>query len=402
MRLTQKLIEKTPRPATGQRILWDDLLVGFGCRLTPTKTSFVVQWREAGGRKPRFNVGQWPALSVEDAREFARKRLGEQVKLARSGASVSLARAMREWYEHQVRHGTWRPRYAAKVSQIIASYVEGTESERRPLAPALAAAVATLGSKSIGHVKRQHLTAVSDHVSRGAADQFLAIVSSFYGWAIERETVEANPARNRLRLTGGRRKRNRRLTDAEVAALWTAFAVEEDPALGAFELLLFTGARRREVTLMRWAEVDLKAATWTLPAARRKNGNKNPEPFVITLAPPALRVLKRQPRVEGNPYVFWGRRDSKAFDFQHLLMKRVHAAAKVEDWVLHDLRRYMRTGLGALGVSQVVAEMCLGHMAPKAGLVGVYDQHDYADEMKAAWLKWARYVEGIGRARAAA
>jgi hypothetical protein len=43
--------------------------------------------------------------------------------------------------------------------------------------------------------------------------------------------------------------------------------------------------------------------------------------------------------------------------------------------------------MGALGVSQMVGELCLGHIA-KAGLVKVYDGHDYDAEMKAAWLKW--------------
>ena len=42
----------------------------------------------------------------------------------------------------------------------------------------------------------------------------------------------------------------------------------------------------------------------------------------------------------------------------------------IADWVLHDLRRYMRSGLSRLGISQTVAEQCLGHLA--GGLIGVY------------------------------
>ena len=66
-------------------------------------------------------------------------------------------------------------------------------------------------------------------------------------------------------------------------------------------------------------------------------------------------------------------------------------AIEIPDWRLHDLRRYMRSGLARLGVSQVVAEMCLGHVA-KSGLVAVYDQHSYSTEKRDAWRRWGDYL----------
>ena len=52
MRLTDDLIRRSKRPTKGQALLWDDLVSGFGVRLTPNNTSFVVQWRapSPGGR----------------------------------------------------------------------------------------------------------------------------------------------------------------------------------------------------------------------------------------------------------------------------------------------------------------------------------------------------------------
>ncbi len=102
-------------------------------------------------------------------------------------------------------------------------------------------------------------------------------------------------------------------------------------------MLLYTGARRREVTQMRRAELDIEAATWTLPAERRKTGKKDPEPFVIHLHPSAVATLQRQPVLEGSPYVFWGRRDNKPFEFHYALMKRLESL-QINDWRLHDLR----------------------------------------------------------------
>jgi integrase len=400
MRLNDKLIRKHPRPESGQSFLWDDLLQGFGVRFTPTRTSYVIQWREAGGRKPRVTLDQWPAVSVEDARTVARGRLSKVTGQAKHGGGMALHTAMRTWQERCATN--WRPRYAVKVDAIIASYVEGADRPRLRLSPATLAAVEALGSTPVAAVKRADVMAVADSIKQGAADQFLAICSSFFNWAYEREWVESNPARNRLKVTGGRRIRQRRLTDAEMLALWRAFEAQGDPAFGAFQLLVLTGARRREVTGMRWDELDLEAGTWTLPPERRKTGGRDLEPFVISLAPQAVAAIQRQPVLEGSPFVFWGRRDRRPFDFQHSTIDRVQAAASVRDWRLHDLRRYMRSGLAALGVSQAVAELTLGHITARAGLVGVYDVHDYADEKREAWQRWAVHVAKLTRAERAA
>jgi hypothetical protein len=143
--------------------------------------------------------------------------------------------------------------------------------------------------------------------------------------------------------------------------------------------------------------VNLEAATWTLPPERRKTGKKDPAPFVIHLHPAVLELLRRQPVLQGSPFVFWGRRDRKPFEFHFALMQRLNALG-IKDWRLHDVRRFVRSGLGRLGVSQAVAEMCLGHLTARGGLVAVYDQHDYVAEKREAWQRWGDYLkELVGR-----
>jgi integrase len=394
MRLTDDLIRKRKRPASGQQFDWDDLLAGFGVRYTPTKASYVVTWREPGGKRPRETLrsARIGSVTVAQARDLARKRLAEVIGNPEQGASVPLRLAMRTWFDRQTELQAWRPRYRSKVDALIATYVEGEARERVHLTPAARTAVAELGDKPVAAVTRTDVLRVADAIKPGAAEQFMAILSSYFNSAYEREIVTGNPARNRLRVTGGRRVRSRKLSDAEFLALWQAFKTEGDPALAAFELLAYTGARRREITQMRWTEVDLDAATLTLPPERRKTGRRDPEPFVINLHASALAAIKRQPVLEDSPFVFWGRRDQAPFDFQHSVMNRVKPI--VPDWRFHDLRRYMRSGLARLGISQTVAEQCLGHIA--GGLVGVYDQHSYEAEKAAAWLKWGEYLTQLG------
>jgi hypothetical protein len=199
MRLTDKLIRRHPRPATGQSFLWDDLLQGFGVRFTPTRTSYVVQWRESNGRKPRLTLDHWPAVTVENARNVARTKLSKVTRLAKHGGGASLHAAMRVWYENVLASGKWRPRYAKKVDAIIATYVEGVENARVPLSPAARVAVDALGRAPVAAVRRADVMAVTDSIKPGTAEQFMAILSSFFNWAYEREWVESNPARNRRR-----------------------------------------------------------------------------------------------------------------------------------------------------------------------------------------------------------
>jgi integrase len=399
MRLTDETIRRRKRPTKGQLLLWDDLVAGFGVRLTPNRTSFVVQWRESANRKPRESLRpHWPALSVAKARELARTRLSEVVATKDAAGGEPLRVAMRRWYERQTEINSWRPRYRAKVDSIISTYFESVANARVHLSATAKSAIDELGQKPVNSVTRSDAMRVINAIKPSIAEQVMAIGSSFYNAALEQGVECLNPYRNRLRVTGGRSVRSRSLSDAEFLKLWRALEAEGDPALGAFAMLTFTGARRREVTQMCWSEVNLDAATWTLPPERRKTGKRDRQPFVINLHPVAVEILRRQPVLEGNDHVFWGRRDRKPFDFQYALMQRLKQVG-VENWRLHDLRRYMRSGLARLGVQQAVAEMCLGHVA-KSGLVAVYDRHSYELERRDAWLRWGDYVSALTRTAA--
>jgi integrase len=392
-RLSDDVVRKLKPPTAGQLLVWDDMLTGFGVRLTPTATSFVVQWREQSGRKPRESLRpRFPQLSTIAARDLARKRLLEVIGTTESAEARPLRVVIREWFNRNVELDSWRPRYRYKVDALIRLYVEGEASERVRLSAATRKAIEKLGGQPVGAVKRLDVMTVVDGIKPGTADQFLAVVSKFYNDMLDRGVECPNPARNRLRVTGGRRIRHRKLTDGELIALAKAVEKEGDPAHTCFNVLLYTGCRRKEATGMRWEELDLDAATWTLPPERRKTGRKDPTPFVVNLHADLVAMLKAQPVLANSPFVFWGRRDHKAFDFHHSMMTRLESLG-IPDWRLHDIRRSMRSGLAKLGVSEAVGELCLGHKP--GGLVGVYDVHDYAAEKRAAWLTWGDHVSAL-------
>ena len=74
----------------------------------------------------------------------------------------------------------------------------------------------------------------------------------------------------------------------------------------------------------------------------------------------------------------------------------------VTNWRLHGLRRTMATGLQRLGVRLEVTEQVLNHVSgSRAGIVGVYQRHEFASEKRAALDAWGAHVLAVVEGRAA-
>jgi hypothetical protein len=69
------------------------------------------------------------------------------------------------------------------------------------------------------------------------------------------------------------------------------------------------------------------------------------------------------------------------------------AKVTLAPWVVHDLRRTVRTQLSKLKVDYTVRELCIGHSLK--GLDRVYDQHPFVDEMRQAFEMWAGELRRI-------
>jgi hypothetical protein len=78
------------------------------------------------------------------------------------------------------------------------------------------------------------------------------------------------------------------------------------------------------------------------------------------------------------------------------LIAKLNDGEPIAPWILHDIRRSTASGLAAQGVNLPVIERCLNHVSGSfAGIVGVYQRYDFADEMRAAMDRWGRYVEAM-------
>jgi integrase len=153
-------------------------------------------------------------------------------------------------------------------------------------------------------------------------------------------------------------------------------------------MLLLTAQRRDKVATMKWDDISADGV-WTIPSEPREKTNAKS----LRLPPLALDVLKAQPRLADNPFVFFG---------QHGRFNNFHKGKKLLDakmpkgterWVLHDLRRTARSLMSRAGVRPDHAERTLGHAIK--GVEGIYDHYNYSPEKGEALAALATLVERI-------
>ena len=111
-------------------------------------------------------------------------------------------------------------------------------------------------------------------------------------------------------------------------------------------------------------------------------------------------MLRSAPRYEESDLAFPGERG--VFSGWSKSKERLDQRSGVSRWTLHDLRRTMATGLQRLGVRLEVTESVLNHISgSRAGIVGIYQRHEWADEKRTALAAWGARVEAIVEGREA-
>jgi integrase len=339
------------------------------------------KYRRAG-RTRRVLLGSAAVLTAEQARIAAKKvlakvALGEDPqadKTARRGKDQHTLRALVDEYlalkQTEVRPATFTN---------IAMYLR-----RGPyFKPLQAMPVDTITRRDVA----ARLVAITrDHGSIVGARAHSAL-SAFYVWAMGHGFAEANPVIDTIKPKDSE-PRSRVLSDTELAAIWRAC---DDDAYGKV-LLILTAARRGEVGGMRWSELDLDRATWTIPAQRTKNKREH----VLPLMPLALEIIASVPQRATRDQLF-GSRSAEGLRHWHAkaeLDERLGAAVK--PWRLHDIRRSVATRMADLGVQPHIIEAVLNHQSgTKRGVAGIYNRSSYDREVKVALRLWSDHVRTL-------
>jgi integrase len=402
MKLTMDRIDALECPAGAKDMLvFDEEQRGLGVRVSKGAKkgsrdgkTYLVQYT-LSGQKRRIPFGACSEISLKDARKATKAILGDvargrdpaaerkaaNIETKRKAAedALTLGALLEQW--ERLRLADRRERYAAEAVRAI-KYAFA----RHLKAPA-------------SDLDRVVVVRVLDNLAKDGktaiASRTAAYGRACYHWAMKRGSLSANPFAD-LPLEPVA-KRERVLSDDELRAVWQATS-GAGPFNGIVRMLILTGQRREEVAAMTWDEVSPDLSTWTIPACRAKNAVAH----IVPLSPQAQAIVEAAPRlVRGEPeLVFPGQRGT--FNGYSKSKASLDEASGVKDWRLHDLRRTMATGLQKLGVRLEVTEAVLNHVSgSRAGIVGVYQRHEWADEKRAALNAWGGHVAAIVAGREA-
>ena len=347
--------------------------------------SYVIVTRDPiSGKQIWATIGPVDLMTITEARERARaaiKRILEgRAPFERITKAETFADVAAQWMKRHVQAKGLRSE--GDLARLLKTHIYPAWGDRPFL-----------------DIRRSDVAALLDHIEDNhggrQADYALAIVRGIMNWYASRSDNYSPPIVRGMRRTSSKeRARSRTLGDGELRAVWKA--AEGDGAFGAFvRLLLLTAQRRDKVASMRWT--DIAGDVWTIPADLREKGNAGD----VKLPQTAIAIIRAQPRLGANSYVFAGRSAKGVETSMSGYGKRKRALdakvalelPNVPRWTLHDLRRTSRSLMSRAGVPSEHAERVMGHAI--GGVEGVYDRHAYSDEKAAALAKLAQLIDVI-------
>lgn len=390
-RITKRSVDVLT-PGRSDVFLWDDVLRGFGLRLTPKGfRSYVVQYRMGGREAPtrRYTIGTHGSPWTP---ETARREAERILIMVRQGTDPVDAKNERRRQAVDLAFDSYVESFTRLYLQKRwKDWKLGEGVLRREVIP-------VFRSKPLPRITRSDIAPIWDGLDDRPAVARLthATLRKLFRWAVTRGDIERSPMEG-LPAPAAVPSRDRVLSDEELGLLWRGTEVIGSPFGPLFQLLILTGQRREEVAKMDWSELDQSGAEWTIPAYRTKNRKVQ----LVPLSAQAVHVLNGLAAHEDWPragYVFstTGKTAVSGFSKAKRRLDELMVAELGErfvSWRAHDIRRTLATGLQRLGVRFEVTEAILNHVSgSRAGVAGVYQRYDWSAEKRQAMDAWAAFL----------
>ena len=389
MALTDTVIRKATAKLTVYR-----LTDGGGLYLQVTPAGGRLwRWKyRFDGREKLMSFGSYPDVSLSLARERhveARKLLASgtdpmaERKAQKAAAENSFQSIARAWWEH------WQDgknlRHAVQVKRRM-------EADILPY----------LGARPIAAIEAPELVAMTKAIERrGAPDiakRALETTGQIFRYAIAHGYARRNPA-SEIRpgdILKSTRKVNYARVDArELPNLLRSIEVYQGTHVTrlALKLIALTFVRTSELIGARWAEFDLEACRWDIPAERMKMRT----PHIVPLARQALDVLDTLRTLTGqSEWLFPGDRNARKSMSNNTILKALERMGYRGRMTGHGFRGLSSTALHEQGFNHEHIELQLAH-APRNAVSAAYNHALYLEPRAKMMQEWADYLEQTQR-----
>lgn len=368
---------------------------GGGLYLDVTKAGGRY-WRlkyRYGGKEKLLALGVYPAVGLKDARDLATEartvlasgadpgalRKAGKAQAAHESANTFEAVA-RDWHQHQA--ARWEPETAGRI-----------------LASLVADIFPALGARPMANIKPGEVRAAIVKIeARGAADQagrVLQRVKAVYRWAVIHERIPSNPMLDLVlsEILKPREVQHRAaMDDKELPVFLRKLdAYEGDPhTIHALRMVILTAARPGEVRGAKWAEFDLGAALWVIPAERMKMRVEHRVP----LSRQAVEVLQSMQALSGGRELVF---PSPVYPSKPLSENTFNSALARMGYkntaTAHGFRALFSTVANECGWNPDVIERQLAHKEQNE-IRAAYHRSTYIKERERLMQWWGDYLDG--------
>jgi integrase len=341
-------------------------------------------------KRKTLALGVFPSVSLAEAREArdAAKKLlraginplqakREKKLVEKLSAANTFEAVAREWHEKQ--KAGWAESYAERILAQL-------EADLFP----------TIGLRPIAEVESPELLdALRKVETRGAlniAKRLRQTAGQVFRYGIRTWRAKRDPSadlKGALK-AAGRQEHHRAMPREEIPEFLRALATYDGAPQTrlALQLMLLTFVRTTELRAAKWAEINLQAGEWRIPAERMKMG----DPHIVPLPRQAVSVLEELRKIAGeSDFVFPSPARGGCLSPNTMLfaMYRMgfHGRATV-----HGFRAVASTLLNEMGFNSDWIERQLAH-SERNKVRSAYNHAQYLPERRRMMQQWADYLD---------
>ena len=371
----------------------------------------------AGGNPVWRRLGSWPEMTVKQARSAARSEIAaiEAIVHEAPRPEGPLFEDLYVLYrDHhllatdpktgkpKLRSGAVVARHIERVHLPVWRGIVGTEITRTHIVDLVVARKQVRPNPAFGQGQGQREWIGG----KCAAVATFRVTHAMFAWfydppaEVSREPLlPSNPCPKRgLRIHGVTPEELKRTvlleTASKLRSFWYAALHLPRPASQLFRVSLLNGQRRSQFAKLERHQIEDMVIHFD------RDVMKMNESHLLPLTRITQDILNELPFFEGSRYIFT--HDGKfPFNSFALYKEKIDELSGLSGWVIHDLRRTLRSHMSALRfpdgrkIEDKVSEMILAHK--RKGVEGIYDMYKCLPEMREDLELWQQHLMRILR-----
>jgi integrase len=344
------------------------------------------------GKEKTASLGKYPEVSLAEAREKRdqmRKLVANDIDPVQSQRAAKESKKLAQAHSYEAVARTWFEGWKAARSPRHAEYViRRLEADVFPV----------IGSRPVSEIQAPELVKMMKAIQRrGALDiakRCYQMTSQVFRYAIAHGLAGRNPAGDikPSDILPSRRQTNYARVDAkELPALLRAIEAYRGTAVTrlAMKLLALTFVRTGELIGARWAEFDLQAGQWRIPAERMKMRTEH----IVPLSLQAIQILQILHGITGHSELLLpGERDHGKPMSNNTILKAIERMGYKGRMTGHGFRGLASTILHEQGFDHAHIELQLAHQE-RNQVSAAYNHATYIKQRAKMMQWWASYLD---------